>query len=150
MRSTTAAFIVRAIEPKDRSQWEPLWRSYQASRPAPAEVTEATWQRFFDEHEPVHALVAEQGDGLIGFVHYLFHRSTAQLDPICYLQDLFTVEAQRGKGVGRALIEGVSVRAKAAGASRVYWQTGRNNAAARALYDKIATLTGFVQYRIYL
>ena len=30
-----------------------------------------TWRRFFDALEPVHALVAEEGDGLIGFVHYL-------------------------------------------------------------------------------
>ena len=43
--------------------------------------------------------------------------------------------------------EGVCVRAKAGGASRVYWNTGEANASARALYDKVATLTKFVQYR---
>jgi ribosomal protein S18 acetylase RimI-like enzyme len=50
-------------------------------------------------------------------------------------------------GVGRALIEAVCARAKAAGASRVYWNTSETNATARALYDKVATLTRFVQYR---
>jgi GNAT superfamily N-acetyltransferase len=110
-------------------------------------VTEVTWQRFFDGLEPVHALVAEEGEALIGFVHYLFHRSTAKVGPICYLQDMFTVEAARGRGVGRALIEGVCACAKAAGASRVYWHTQESNTTARALYDKVATLTGFIQYR---
>jgi GNAT superfamily N-acetyltransferase len=69
------------------------------------------------------------------------------LGPTCYLQDMFTMETERGRGVGRALIDAVCARAKAAGASRVYWNTGENNAAARALYDKVATLTSFVQYR---
>jgi hypothetical protein len=45
------------------------------------------------------------------------------------------------------MIEAVSARAKAGGASRVYWNTGETNARARALYDKVATLTNFVQYR---
>ena len=84
---------------------------------------------------------------MIGFVHYLFHRSTAQLGSVCYLQDMFTVEIARGRGVGRAMIEAVGVRAKAGGASRVYWNTDETNARARALYDKVATLTKFVQYR---
>ena len=65
----------------------------------------------------------------------------------CHQQDLFTVDIARSRGVGRALIEGVCVRAKAGGASRVYWNTGEANASARALYDKVATLTKFVQYR---
>jgi GNAT superfamily N-acetyltransferase len=142
------SFIVRDVELKDRPRWEPLWRDYQTfSGTIPEEVTEMTWRRFFDGLEPVHALVAEEGEALIGFVHYLFHRSTAQIGSVCYLQDMFTVEIARSRGVGRALIEGVCVRAKAGGASRVYWNTGEANASARALYDKVATLTKFVQYR---
>jgi GNAT superfamily N-acetyltransferase len=67
--------------------------------------------------------------------------------PYCYLQDLFTTEAARGQGIGKALIEGVYERAKADGASRVYWLTHESNEAARSLYDKLATRTGFIQYR---
>jgi len=143
-------FNIRPVQPTDRSQWEPLWYAYQPSGKCSDEITEVTWQRFFNELEPVHALVAEEAGELIGFAHYLFHRSTAQLHPICYLQDLFTVKAARRRGVGQALIDGVCAHAKAASASRVYWQTGAGNTVARALYDKIATLTSFVQYRRYL
>ncbi len=124
-----------------------LWQDYQTLRKVPDEVTEVTWRRFLDGLEPVHALVAEEEDVLIGFAHYLFHRSTARLNSICYLQEMFTAEAARRRGVGRALIEAVCARAQAAGASRVYWHTQENNATARALYDKVATLTGFLQYR---
>ena len=58
-------------------------------------MTDATWRRFFDGLEPVHALVAEDGAMLIGLIHYLFHRSTWMTGPTCYLQDPFTLEQER-------------------------------------------------------
>ena len=144
-----ASFIVRPVVPADRRRWEPLWQGYLTFYKAQlsAEVTEITWKRFFDGIEPVHALVAEEGAELIGTVHYLYHRSTWMIGPNCYLQDLFTVEKARGKGVGRALIEAVYARAAAEGATRVYWHTHETNHTAQVLYNKVATLSGFIQYR---
>lgn len=143
------AFIIRPVEPTDRPRWEPVWKGYQTFYKVdlPVEVNDLTWRRFFDGLEPVHALVAEEGEALIGLVHYLFHRSTWMIGPTCYLQDLFTTESARGKGVGRALIEAVYRAAAEAGASRVYWNTHETNTMARALYDKVATRSGFIQYR---
>jgi len=106
-----------------------------------------TWARFFDTYEPVHALVAEQDDRLIGLVHYIFHRSTISIAPTCYLQDLFTGESARGQGVGRALIEQVYRIAQEAGSSRVYWLTHETNETAIKLYDKVAEKSGFIVYR---
>jgi GNAT superfamily N-acetyltransferase len=137
------------VRPADRPGWEPLWKGYQVFYKVdlPRDVTDLTWRRFFDGLEPVHCLVAEEGGALIGLVHYLFHRSTWMAGPTCYLQDLFTTEAARGRGVGAALIEAVYREAAAAGASRVYWNTHETNATARSLYDKIAARPGFIQYR---
>ena len=104
------------------------------------------WQRFFDPAEPVFALVAEQDGQLVGLVHFLFHRSTTRIEPVCYLQDLFTASEARGQGVGRALIEGVHAQARDAGAKRVYWQTREDNVAARRLYDQVARHLGFIVY----
>jgi GNAT superfamily N-acetyltransferase len=143
------SYLIRPIHPADRPRWEPLWKGYQVFYKVdlPAAVTDLTWRRFFDGLEPVHAFVAEEGDALIGIVHYLFHRSTWMIGPNCYLQDLFTAEAARGKGVGAALIEAVYKVAAEAGASRVYWTTQETNATARSLYDKIGKYSGFIQYR---
>jgi GNAT superfamily N-acetyltransferase len=69
------------------------------------------------------------------------------LGPTCYLQDLFTSEAARGKGVGRALINGVYERARRAGSTRVYWHTHETNVTAQTLYDKVAERSGFIVYR---
>jgi GNAT superfamily N-acetyltransferase len=145
--------MVREIRPEDRTAWAPLWDGYNAfyGRQGPTalapEITEETWRRFFDPSEPVHALIAEKGGAVLGIVHYLFHRSTTAIAPICYLQDLFTTEAARGHGVGRALITEVYARARSAGSSRVYWQTHETNAVARVLYDKVSTKSGFIVYR---
>jgi GNAT superfamily N-acetyltransferase len=145
--------IIRPIERADQPRWLPLWDGYNAfygrsgSTALAADITRATWTRFFDPAEPVHALVAEQGAELIGLAHYLFHRSTTLLAPVCYMQDLFTAQAARGQGVGRALIEAVYDRARSAGSTRVYWQTHETNATARALYDRVAKWHGFIVYR---
>lgn len=144
---------VRKIAAGDYEQWLPLWNRYNefygrvGPTALPAEITKSTWARFFDAKEPVHALVAESNGRIIGIVHYLFHRSTTLLNDICYLQDLFTDETARVKGVGRALIEAVYAKAKAAGSKRVYWQTHESNAVAQVLYNKVATRSGFVVYR---
>jgi len=145
--------IIRPVARHDYEQWLPLWDGYNAfyGRSGPTaldpEVTRMTWQRFFDAYEPVHGLVAESGHELLGLVHYLFHRSTTAIQPSCYLQDLFTVTAARGKGVGRALINGVYEQARLAGSPRVYWQTHETNHTAMALYDKVAGRSGFLVYR---
>ena len=84
---------------------------------------------------------------LLGLAHYLFHRSTISIAPTCYLQDLFTKESTRGKGVGRKLINAVYEQAKLAGSSRVYWLTHESNITAMKLYDQVAERSGFVVYR---
>lgn len=147
-----SAVLIRPLRETDFTAWMPLWDGYNAfygregkTALAP-EITKITWQRFFDPEEPVFALVAESEGQLLGLTHYLYHRSTTRIELTCYLQDLFTDPAARGQGVGRALIEGVYERAKAAGIKRVYWQTHTTNSAGRLLYDKVAQHMGFIVY----
>jgi GNAT superfamily N-acetyltransferase len=143
---------IRPIDPADRAAWAPLWDGYNAfyGRAGPTAlapgITDVLWRRLFDANEPVYALVAEDAGRLLGLAQFLFHRSTTRIEPVCYLQDLFTTPEARGRGVGRALIEGVYARARDAGAQRVYWQTKQDNVTARRLYDQVAEHHGFVVY----
>jgi GNAT superfamily N-acetyltransferase len=145
--------VVRSVTRPDYDRWLPLWDGYNAfygrsgATALAPEITAMTWARFFDAYEPVHGLVAESGGKLLGLTHFLFHRSTTAIEPVCYLQDLFTAEAARGKGVGRTLIDGVYEQARLAGISRVYWQTHETNRTAMQLYDAMAERSGFVVYR---
>jgi GNAT superfamily N-acetyltransferase len=143
---------VRPIDPGDYAQWRPLWDGYNAfygrsdKTALPENITVTTWARFFNPAEPVHALVAQSADRLVGLTHFLYHRSTTRLNDVCYLQDLYTDPALRGKGIGRQLIQGVYAAAGAGGCTRVYWQTHTSNAAGRLLYDKVANHGGFIVY----
>jgi len=144
--------LIRPVSSADFEAWKPLWDAYNAfygregSSVLAPEITQTTWQRFFDPAEPVFALVAESAGRLLGLTHFLYHRSTTRVEHTCYLQDLYTEPSVRGRGTGRALIEGVCDVARAAGVKRVYWQTHRDNARGRELYDKLAAHQGFIVY----
>ncbi|MEM7738075.1 MAG: GNAT family N-acetyltransferase [Deinococcota bacterium] len=144
--------IIRPVEKPDFESWQALWQDYNAfygregKTALATEIIETTWSRFFDAYEPVYAFVAEEAGSLLGLVHFLYHRSMISIAPSCYLQDLFTIESARGKGVGRHLIQAVYDHAYAAGSSRVYWHTQETNETAMKLYDKVADHTEFIVY----
>jgi GNAT superfamily N-acetyltransferase len=81
----------------------------------------------------------------VGITHFFPHVQTTASDSV-YLEDLFTAPEARGRGVGRALINAVGDWAAEHGYARVYWHTHETNATARLLYDKMATLPGFIMY----
>ncbi|MDD8019306.1 MAG: GNAT family N-acetyltransferase [Bacteroidota bacterium] len=149
----TEQIVIRPVLREDFPQWKILWDGYNefygrvGQTALSPEITHMTWSRFFDPYEPMHALVAESSDKLLGLTHFLYHRSTIQIAPSCYLQDLFTTKEARGKGIGRALINAVYEHARIAGVPRVYWQTHETNTTAMNLYDKIAEKCGFIVYR---
>lgn len=140
---------IRPIVHTDKAQWRPLWQGYQAFYKVTITdaVTDLTWERFFDGVVPVNAFVAEENSTLLGFVHFIYHYSTWTKGPYVYLQDLFTSEDARGKGVATGLIRAVYDAAEKAGASRVYWLTHETNETAIRLYEKIADRSGFIQFR---
>lgn len=144
---------VRAVRRDDFAAWQQLWEGYNAfygragdSALSP-EITQTTWSRFFDSYEPMHALVAVAAARIVGLAHFLYHRSTIQISPTCYLADLFTLHEARGQGVGKALIHAVYEHAKSSGSPRVYWQTHETNITAMRLYDSVAERSGFIVYR---
>lgn len=148
-----AELLIRPVRPEDFDAWLRLWEGYNAfyGRSGPTaltpSITRTTWERFFDPSEPVYALVAEIEGEIVGLTHYLYHRSTISIANNCYLQDLFTAEGARGRGVATALIEEVYRIAAEAKLARVYWLTHETNHTAQRVYDKVAERSGFIVYR---
>ncbi len=140
--------VVRPLAARDEAAWRRLWSDYLKfyKTPLPTRVTDALFQRLL-AGQPHFARVAEKDGAVIGFVHALPHASTWSLDGYCYLEDLFVEVSARGTGAGRALIEAVYQEADARGLKRVYWNTETGNRTARRLYDRLASLSDFVQYR---
>jgi len=150
MPEQARSISIRPLASQDRPRWDELWKGYLEfyKEELLTEITEATWQRLIDPDQQPFGLGALDADNrLVGFAHYLFHPSTWALNSYCYLEDLFVDPAARGMGAGRALIEAVYRAADDKGAARVYWSTEKNNLRAQSLYNQLAALTPFLQYR---
>lgn len=141
---------IAKLSPSDRAEWEALFRAYIAfyKRDIPQAVYDRAWKEFLADNR-MHALGAWVDGKLVGIAHFFRHINTSAPD-VCYLQDLFTLEAARGKGVGGALIAAVCDWARANECCRVYWMTHESNATARRLYDKVGENRGFIRYQIEL
>ena len=130
----------------DRETWQPLAVGYNAfyERVLPDADYDDAWQRLMKTDE-VRGLAARIDGRVVGIAHYMFQASVWFGD-VCYLADLFVDETVRRQGAARALIEAVAEAARARGAARYYWLTRQDNARARAVYDKVARVAGFIRY----
>ncbi|HEY5710335.1 MAG TPA: GNAT family N-acetyltransferase [Allosphingosinicella sp.] len=137
---------IAPLEAGDRAAWEELARGYHAfyENVEPDERYAETWRQLM-AGERLHGLAARLDGRVVGIAHFLFHPQSWSNDA-CYLQDLFTAEDARGRGVATALIEAVAEAARARGAAKFYWLTRDRNVRARALYDRIARFKGFLRY----
>ncbi|QFT31855.1 Acetyltransferase (GNAT) family protein [Labrenzia sp. THAF82] len=140
---------IRPLQPADKSAWRALWLAYLEfyQQDLAPKVTDDLLERLLSENGH-RALVAFEGDTMVGLVHYLFHDSTWSSQMTCYLEDLFVAPTLRGSGAGRKLIEAVYAAADAEprASGNVYWHTHDHNERARLLYDRIGDLSDFVRY----
>jgi GNAT superfamily N-acetyltransferase len=140
---------IRPVRAEDETLWRGLWTGYLAYYET--QVSEAVYATTFSRllsgrRDEPHGLIAFAGGEAVGLTHYILHRHCWKIEEVCYLQDLFTAPAARGKGVARALIHAVYAAADATGAPSVYWLTQEFNYAGRMLYDRVGTKTPFIRY----
>lgn len=145
----TTPLDIRSLGAQDRVAWGELWTQYLAfyGTERPENLFDRTFARYIaPARTDMCAWMAWEGDTALGLVHIIAHAHGWQDADVVYLQDLFTVEAARGRGVARALIEAVYADADTKARPNVYWMTRTGNTQARALYDKIAQPTDFMKY----
>ncbi len=143
---------LRPLPPDARHALAPLLAAYAAEMRgvlAGAEVpSPAAQAALLAGHPAAEVLVAEAPGGApLGFAvlfdlpEIVFARRCGQLD------DLFVLPAARGQGVARALIEAAVALGRARGWSHLRWFVPEADAAAIALYERIA---GRADWRSYL
>jgi GNAT superfamily N-acetyltransferase len=82
--------------------------------------------------------LARDGDGrAIGFATVYWLWSTTSATRIGLMNDLFVAPEGRGSGAAEALIERCRAACRERGASKLTWQTAKDNARAQAVYDRI-------------
>lgn len=131
-------------------QWLVYWLKYQEFYKVDLDedVTLKAWERFFDNNEPMYCAVALDGDKVVGFVNYTYHRSTWAKNNFCYLEDLYVTPEVRGKHVGKQLIEFVHEQAQQQECGRLYWHTQETNLRGQKLYNWVAEKPGVIEYRM--
>lgn len=80
------------------------------------------------------------GDGPDGLVVLRYRQAIWSAGLECYLAELYVAPAQRGQGLGRALMEAAIAHAREHGAAWMDLGTSEDDVAARALYESL----GFV------
>ena len=138
-----------ALEEINFEQWLPLWQGYLTfyKSQLSEEQIRLSWKRITNPEQIDMFGFAIQIDGnVVGFVHLISHMSMWVDLPYCYLQDLYVDEAFRNLGLARKLIEHC-YQVCTGKFDRVYWLTQESNHTAQQLYDRIASKTGFIQYK---
>lgn len=108
------------------------WSTRYSVQPRP----QPPYEPFFGpERPPAHHLVAElEGEGLVGYVRCEPPSGLAAHAHVRQINGLVVDERARGRGVGRALLEGACARARRQGAVRMTLRVLGHNVPARALY----------------
>lgn len=97
-------------------------------------------QTFLEERihkEDSEILVAVVENQLAGYAQLFPSFSTIKLNKIWILNDLFVLEAFRGKGIASLLIKTILKFSKATQRKQVWLLTGNDNKSAQQLYSKL-------------
>ena len=129
-----ATTIRRATE-SDVDAIAPLFDRYRQFYRQPPDLTRAGMflQQRLARGESV-VLVAEIEGEAVGFAQLYPMFSSVRTSRIWVLNDLYVEPGARRRGVARALLEAAAGHTRDDGAVRIVLETGRDNAAARALY----------------
>jgi GNAT superfamily N-acetyltransferase len=148
-------FRIHFLPPPDRHRLAPLLALYAAEMRAvlagAAVATPEAQAALLAAHPAAEVLLAEDAAGTpLGFAilfdlpEVVFARRCGMLD------DLFVRPQSRGQGLARALIEAAVAAGRARGWSHLRWIVPEQDAAAIALYQRIATRADWRSYVIRL
>ena len=124
LADNSAGFNLRTAEARDVPALLRLIRALAEYERAPGAViaTEADLLREgFGETPRFHATLAERDGVPIGFSLWFYNYSTWLGRAGIYLEDLFVLPGERGRGVGRALLGELGARALRENLGRVDW-----------------------------
>jgi GNAT superfamily N-acetyltransferase len=109
-----------------------------------AHEVEATADRIrrhgFGRHRYFETLLCLRGRQPIGFALYFFTYSTFLARPTLYLEDLFVLPDERGRGAGKRLLEALARIAVRRGCGRVEWAVLDWNAPAIRFYESLGAV----------
>jgi len=138
--------MIEAVSESNLKEVLPLIRQYQEFYKV-TEISDSKNNSFFSRfgvNNPAGCQFLYRGhkddkDQVVGFATVYFTYTSTIAEKVAVLNDLYTLSACRGKGVGRQLIEHCRAFAASKGAARLQWVTAPGNEQAQKLYDSLDT-----------
>jgi len=91
----------------------------------------------FTDPPLAYAVLAWDGESLIGMAAYSFLWPAARTTKSLYLKELYVRQSHRRRGAGKLLMERIFKLAKDSDCSRIEWTTDDNNLEAQHFYEKL-------------
>ena len=143
--------LVEPPQPNDKAAWRDLFDGYQRfyMMPENPQVAETVWQWIHDPTHPTECLLAREPSGqVVGLAHFRALPRPLSGTEAGFLDDLFVIPEVRGNGAADALIAAIGAIGRERGWSWLRWFTAENNYRARALYDRVASLSQWKTYQL--
>jgi GNAT superfamily N-acetyltransferase len=140
------SFTLRLALPADLDRILPLFRAYQHHYAMLTDASEAKTRAFLarllEESARGFAVLAEDGDVLIGFATGFVTVSGVIAEDLLHLGDLYVAPDRRRQGVATALIQRIQVEARGRGLPLVRWLSRRENTDLNAWYASLGASRG--------
>ena len=134
--------LLRDVREGDAEALSQLLTEFTHLSTTPAQIH----QRLARSQGIEHPIVAELDGQVVGFASLRLVNYLGEDAPYAEISELFVLERHRRRGIARALISELEMRARAAGASSLAVLTAANNDAAMAVYRAI----GFQEFSVAL
>jgi GNAT superfamily N-acetyltransferase len=136
--------LIRAARPGDEGLLLALFgelAEYEHLEHEMRATAERLNEALFSERPAAEALIAELGEETVGYA--LFFRTFSSFLALegAWLEDLFVRPANRGAGVGRALLASVAARVRERGGERLEWAALDWNELALGFYRRLGAQT---------
>ena len=132
--------MIEAVSEQTIEEVLPMIRAYQQFYKVP-QISDSRNREFFaafGESNPAGCqFLFRENRAALGFATVYFTYTSTIAAKVAVLNDLYTLPGQRGKGIGRQLIEHCRRFAAERGAARLQWITAPDNRRAQALYDSL-------------
>jgi GNAT superfamily N-acetyltransferase len=132
---------VARVREADLPEFLPLVRGYcdfYGVAPSDAALLALSRALIADPEREGVQFLARSGDGAaVGFATVFWLWSTLSAQRAGLMNDLFVAPEARGGGAAEALIERCRAACRGHGATRLTWQSAKDNPRAQALYDRV-------------
>ena len=149
--------IIEEISENDYENWKFIFKKYLLfyNSKLSEKIIRYSWNNIINKDEAIYCLGCYETSRnnkkqLVGIMNFIYHKSTWSENNVCYLEDLFILEAYRSKGYASALLNHLTKICNINNIDRIYWKTKFDNHIAQSLYDKVAIKTDFLEYEIIL